>query len=152
MASGVVHKVVQHAERVIHQHVPKVIEIISKGAQDTNPQILNNHRQIAKWLCILADTELILKLTLPGLQGLSLGTLLILEEFSAIETDQDKLSQLLETIDSATSHFCRDDKVLQMLRRTNLNLSKKLATCDLDHKKLLNVEFFCQVIIKVKSL
>ena len=82
MASSVLARVVQHAERVIHQHVPKLVEIVSKGAQDTVPEIIENHRKIAKWLCILADTELVLKLLLPGIQGLSLGTLLILEEFS----------------------------------------------------------------------
>jgi len=147
MASGVLARVVQHSERVIHQHVPKVAEIVTKGAHDADQSIVANHRQIAKWLCILADGELVLKLTLPGLNGLSLGTLLIVDEFTAIHSDATMLGEVLDALDAATGHFCRDDKVLRILRQTVVNLSTKLSNTELDQRKLLNVDFFCQALV-----
>ena len=45
MASRVLGHIARHAERVIHQHVPKFIEIISKGVQDNSSEVIRNHKE-----------------------------------------------------------------------------------------------------------
>jgi len=75
MATRVFGHVISHCERNIHQHVPKIVEVITRGATDTCQKVRRNAGEIAKWLTILAQPELILKIVLPGLEGFALGTL-----------------------------------------------------------------------------
>ena len=145
MASRVLGHITRHAERVIHQHVPKFIEIISKGVQDNSSEVIKNHKETARWLCTLADNELILKILLPSIQGLSLGTLSILDKFTAISTSQEDLTAVLSALEQSTYGFYRDDRTISLIRDINRNISQKLQLCDLDHKQILKIEIFCQV-------
>ena len=65
----------------MHQHVPKVIEVISRGATDSDLKVRQNSAQIANWLTILAQPDLVLKIVLPGMEGFSMGTLFTIEKF-----------------------------------------------------------------------
>ena len=74
-------QVISHCERNIHQHVPKIIEVISRGATDSDAKVRENSALIADWLTILAQPDLVLKIVLPGMEGFSMGTLLTIEKF-----------------------------------------------------------------------
>lgn len=153
MASCVLGHIARHAERVIHQHVPKFVEIISKGVQDNSSDVIQNHKETARWLCTLADNDLILKILLPSIQGLSLGTLSILDKFTEISTSQEDLTAVLTSLDKSTYGFYKEDRIISLIRNINRNISQKLQVCDLDHKQILNIEIFCQALIsKEKKL
>jgi dynein assembly factor 5 len=82
MATRIYGLVISHCERNIHQHVPKIIEVLNRACSDTDPQVRKNGDEIANWLTILATPELVLKVVLPGVQGFSAGTLSVLENFA----------------------------------------------------------------------
>ena len=87
----------------------------------------------------------LLKILLPSIQGLSLGTLSILDKFTAISTSQEDLTAVLTALDQSTYGFYKDDRIISLIRDINRNISQKLQVCDLDHKQILKIEIFCQV-------
>ncbi|CBY21682.1 unnamed protein product [Oikopleura dioica] len=144
MATRIYGLVISHCERNIHQHVPKIIEVVNRACSDTDPQVRKNGDEIANWLTILATPELVLKVVLPGVQGFSAGTLSVLENFAKNVWNEIELqNKLAKALFKAMPHMVRDKRQIETIRRTLEHLSKR------QNINVFNVvcsEIYCQAL------
>lgn len=145
MATRVFALVISHCERNIHQHVPKVVEVITRGATDTCEKVRAHAASIAEWLCILSQPELVLKILLPGLEGFSLGTLVTLEKFAKTSNSAELIQQVISSFTRAMTCLTRDDRVIAHIRSTLFHAAKTAnATSQLD---IVSIELYCQALM-----